>query len=107
MLRTPLTALLALDWPIVQAGMGSIAGADLAAAVSEAGGLGTIALVQLPPDAVRDLVIAQGVEADALAFYAGQGVGLARAVEPAGALVRRLGEEAAALIRGRLAGMAS
>jgi nitronate monooxygenase len=36
----------ALDAPIVQAGMGGISGHELAAAVSEAGGLGTIAGVQ-------------------------------------------------------------
>src|SRR3954454_24679728 len=32
-----------LDVPVVQAGMGAVAGHELAAAVSEAGGLGTIA----------------------------------------------------------------
>ena len=37
-----------LQAPIVQAGMGSIARHELAAAVSEAGGLGTIAGVQAP-----------------------------------------------------------
>jgi NAD(P)H-dependent flavin oxidoreductase YrpB (nitropropane dioxygenase family) len=37
-----------LDAPIVQAGMGSIARHDLAAAVSEAGGLGTIGGVRAP-----------------------------------------------------------
>jgi len=49
-----------------------------------------------------------GLEGDveALAFYTGQSCGLVHAIEPAGALVRRLGAEAAALIRGRLAGMA-
>ena len=53
MLRTRFTELLGLELPIVQAGMGSIARAELAAAVSDAGGLGTIALVQLPPAAAR------------------------------------------------------
>ncbi len=53
MLQTPLTALLGLDWPIVQAGMGTIARAELAAAVSGAGALGTVALVQFPPPLVR------------------------------------------------------
>ena len=37
-----------LEVPIVQAGMGFIAGHELAAAVSEAGGLGTIAGAGLP-----------------------------------------------------------
>src|SRR4051812_47065799 len=39
---------LGLEWPIVQAGMGGgLAGSELAAAVSGAGGLGTIGI--LPP----------------------------------------------------------
>ena len=50
MLRTAFTELLGVELPLVQAGMGSVAFAELAAAVSAAGGLGTIALVQLPPD---------------------------------------------------------
>src|SRR5205807_8529580 len=37
-----------LDAPVVQAGMGSIARHELAAAVSDAGGLGTIAGVRAP-----------------------------------------------------------
>jgi len=37
-----------LETPIVQAGMGSVARHELAAAVSEAGGLGTIAGVRAP-----------------------------------------------------------
>ncbi len=53
MLRTRVTDLLGLDWPIVQAGMGSVARAELAAAVSEAGGLGMLALPLTPPDVVR------------------------------------------------------
>src|SRR3954462_5979861 len=37
-----------LDVPVVQAGMGAVAGHELAAAVSEAGGLGTIGGVRAP-----------------------------------------------------------
>ena len=37
-----------LDVPVVQAGMGGVARHELAAAVSEAGGLGTIAGVRAP-----------------------------------------------------------
>jgi NAD(P)H-dependent flavin oxidoreductase YrpB (nitropropane dioxygenase family) len=37
-----------LDAPIVQAGMGAVSRHELAAAVSEAGGLGTIAGVRAP-----------------------------------------------------------
>jgi nitronate monooxygenase len=42
-LRTPICDLLAIEYPIVQSGMGSAAGPELAAEVSRAGGLGIIA----------------------------------------------------------------
>jgi nitronate monooxygenase len=42
-LRTPICDLLGIDYPIVQSGMGSAAGPELAAEVSRAGGLGIIA----------------------------------------------------------------
>jgi nitronate monooxygenase len=45
MLSTELTRRLGIDHPIVQAGMGDAAGRDLAAAVSNAGGLGTIGTI--------------------------------------------------------------
>ena len=41
-LRTPVCDLLGIELPIVGAGMGGLAGPELAAAISEAGGLGTI-----------------------------------------------------------------
>jgi len=47
-----------------------------------------------------------GGDVDALAFYAGQSCGLVREVEPAATLVRRLGTEALAIVRQRLAAMA-
>jgi NAD(P)H-dependent flavin oxidoreductase YrpB (nitropropane dioxygenase family) len=53
MLRTAVTDLLGLDVPIVQAGMGNVALADLAAAVSGAGALGTLALPMAPPPLLR------------------------------------------------------
>ena len=49
MLRTSFTDLLGIEWPIVQAAMGGVARAPLAAAVSEAGALGTIAHPLMPP----------------------------------------------------------
>jgi NAD(P)H-dependent flavin oxidoreductase YrpB (nitropropane dioxygenase family) len=52
MLRTAFTDLVGIRWPIVQAGMGGVARAELAAAVSAAGGLGTIAVAGMPPDVV-------------------------------------------------------
>jgi nitronate monooxygenase len=56
MLRTPFTDLFGLDWPIVQAGMGNVARAELASAVCEAGALGTLALPMMPVPAVAEEV---------------------------------------------------
>ena len=52
-LRTPLCEILGIEYPIVQAGMGFIARAELAAAVSEAGGLGMIGSASLSPEELR------------------------------------------------------
>lgn len=55
MLRTRVTELLGIEHPVVQGGMMWVGRAELAAAVSEAGGLGTItALTQPSPDALRE-----------------------------------------------------
>jgi nitronate monooxygenase len=48
-----LTALLNIRYPIVQSGMGGVAGPELAAHVSRAGGLGILAGLNVPPDALR------------------------------------------------------
>lgn len=53
-LRTKVCQLLGIEYPIVQAGMGGVAGADLAAEVSRAGGLGTFAASWLTADQVRE-----------------------------------------------------
>lgn len=42
MIRTPVCDILGIEYPIIQGGMGWISGAELAAAVSNAGGLGII-----------------------------------------------------------------
>ena len=55
-LRTPLCDLLGIDVPIVQSGMGGVAGPDLVAEVSRAGGLGVVAALNLSPDKVRDAI---------------------------------------------------
>jgi len=55
-LRTPLCELLEIERPIVQAPIGTASTPPLAAAVSEAGALGTVALSWTPPRAVGDLV---------------------------------------------------
>lgn len=51
-----LTELLGIDLPILQAPIGSVAGVDLAAAVSRSGGLGALALTWTEPDAAWRLV---------------------------------------------------
>ncbi|HEX2174096.1 MAG TPA: nitronate monooxygenase [Dehalococcoidia bacterium] len=56
MLRTELTRRLGIDHPIIQAGMGDGAGVELAAAVSNAGGLGTIGSAGLPPRELRERI---------------------------------------------------
>ena len=53
-LDTPLCSLLGVRYPIVQAGMGYVARAELCAAVSEAGGLGMIGAASLTPGELRD-----------------------------------------------------
>jgi NAD(P)H-dependent flavin oxidoreductase YrpB (nitropropane dioxygenase family) len=53
MLRTAFTKLFGIEYPIVCAGMGGVADSHLAAAVSEAGGLGTIGVGGLTPEAVH------------------------------------------------------
>jgi nitronate monooxygenase len=50
MLSTVLTRALAIDHPIIQAGMSSDCGASLAAAVSNAGGLGTVGSLGRTPE---------------------------------------------------------
>src|SRR5262249_13680503 len=52
-LKTPLCDLLNIDYPILQAGMGGVAFGPLAAAVSKAGGLGTIAAISPTPERVE------------------------------------------------------
>ncbi len=59
-LHTPLCDLLGIRYPVMQAGMGMIARGRLAAAVSEAGGLGVIGSGHLTVDELREeIVIAQ------------------------------------------------
>ncbi len=53
-LRTALCDLLGIEVPIVQAGMGYVARGELAAAVSEAGGLGMIGAASLNAAGLRD-----------------------------------------------------
>lgn len=55
-LRTPLCERLGIEVPIISAGMGPIAGPDLVAAVSNAGGLGVLGCTSMTPDEVRAVI---------------------------------------------------
>lgn len=52
-LRTPLCDMLGIHYPIVQSGMGSVAGPDLAAEVSGADGLGIVGGLNAPAQELR------------------------------------------------------
>jgi NAD(P)H-dependent flavin oxidoreductase YrpB (nitropropane dioxygenase family) len=56
MIRTPLTDLLGVSCPIIQAGMGYVAGARLTAATSRAGGLGVIASATMSTGELRSAI---------------------------------------------------
>lgn len=53
MIRTRVTAMLGLEWPIVQGGLARVAGPALCAAVSAAGGLGQLSTVGLDAASLR------------------------------------------------------
>ncbi len=55
-LRTALCDLLGIEYPVIQSGMGSVAGPDLVAEVSRAGGLGILAGLNVPPDELRSRI---------------------------------------------------
>ncbi|KAI1327717.1 2-nitropropane dioxygenase [Xylariaceae sp. FL0255] len=55
-ITTPLTTLLGIQHPIVLAGMARVSGGRLAAAVSNAGGLGVIGGFMYTPDQLREIV---------------------------------------------------
>jgi NAD(P)H-dependent flavin oxidoreductase YrpB (nitropropane dioxygenase family) len=52
-LRTRLCDILDIEYPIILAGMGGVATADLVAAVSEAGGLGVVGAASMPADEIE------------------------------------------------------
>ena len=55
-MKTKVTELLGIKYPIIQGGMAWVAEYHLAAAVSEAGGLGLIGAASAPADWVRDQI---------------------------------------------------
>jgi NAD(P)H-dependent flavin oxidoreductase YrpB (nitropropane dioxygenase family) len=56
MISTRLTKLLGIRHPVVQAPMGLITRAELAAAVANAGGLGIMSMVRMSPDFIREQI---------------------------------------------------
>ena len=65
MIRTPLTELLRIRHPVVQAAMGYVSGPRLAAATSNAGGLGLIASATMSLDELRDAIAETAGRTDA------------------------------------------
>ena len=55
--RNPITELLTTKYPIIQGGMAWVADANLAAAVSNGGGLGIIAAANMPPELLEEQLI--------------------------------------------------
>ncbi len=55
-LRTPICDLFGIDYPVVLAGMGGASGPELAAAVSNAGGLGVLGAAACPPDELDEWI---------------------------------------------------
>jgi enoyl-[acyl-carrier protein] reductase II len=53
-LRTPICDLLGIEFPVFLAGMGGVAYFEICAAVSEAGGYGTLGMVGRTPEQIRD-----------------------------------------------------
>ena len=55
-MKTALTELIGIEYPVIQGGMAWVAEYHLAAAVSEAGGLGLIGAASAPPEVVREQI---------------------------------------------------
>ena len=55
-MKTKITELLGIEYPVIQGGMAWVAEASLAAAVSDAGGLGMIAAAAAPAEWVREQI---------------------------------------------------
>src|SRR3990170_378393 len=55
-LRTPICDLLDIEYPVVLAGMGGVATADLVAAVSDAGGLGIVGAATMTGEEIAEQV---------------------------------------------------
>lgn len=60
----PVCEMLNIKFPIIQGGMGNVSNAELASAISNAGGLGTIGAGTMPADEVEKLIVATKVMTD-------------------------------------------
>ena len=56
-MKTRITDLLGCQYPVIQGGMAWVAEYHLAAAVSEAGGIGLIGAASAPPEVVREQIV--------------------------------------------------
>jgi enoyl-[acyl-carrier protein] reductase II len=83
--HTSLCDLLGIEYPVLQSGMGSVAGPELAAEVSRAGGLGIVAGLEDP---------------EHFPMYSGQGVGLIHDLPGAAEVVEAIVREARAVLAG-------
>lgn len=53
-IRTPICDMLGIEHPVLLAGMGGVSYAEVCAAVSDAGGFGSLGMAGLPPEFIRD-----------------------------------------------------
>jgi nitronate monooxygenase len=110
MWKTRFCELFDVELPIMLAGMGTIALADLAAAVSEAGGMGTVGLAGLSPEGIyNELAAARQLTKMPLACnqlipFLGPGVAEAIAAAPVDAVTLFWGEPAEHVGRYKAAG---
>jgi len=110
MWKTRFCELFGVELPIMLAGMGTIALADLAAAVSEAGGIGTVGLAGLSPEGIyNELAAARQLTKMPLACnqlipFIGPGVAEAIAAAPVDAVTLFWGEPAEYIGRYKAAG---
>ena len=68
-LRTPICDLFDIEVPIFLAGMGGVAFAEVCAAVSEAGGYGTLGMAGASPEQLREQILADGCHVERTPLY--------------------------------------
>lgn len=109
-IKTRITELLGIQHPVIQGGMHYVGLAELASAVSNAGGLGILTgLTQKPPELLareiaRYRVMTEG-DMDAGAWSCGMVAGLVHDIPTCPDLIDRIMGQAEQLLRGRLVGL--